>query len=65
MDPEELERQRLRDEEHQERSRAQYEREEEERRLKDERRNAATTQLSDWLTNRAKAIETNKNYNRE
>ena len=45
--------------------RIQYEREEEERRTKDERRNTATTQLSDWLANRAKAIETNKNYNRE
>lgn len=64
-DPEEVERQRLRDEEHQARMQAQYQRDEEERRLKDERRNDATTALSDWLTNRNKAIETNKNYNRE
>lgn len=63
VDAEEMERNRLRDAEYQARMQALYEREEAERVEKDSRRNTATSQLSEWLQNRNKAIETRKKAN--
>ena len=65
IDEEELERNRLRDAEYQARMQALYEREEAERLEKDSRRNTATEQLSEWVQNRNKAIETRQKANRD